>query len=156
MNVAFLQNQWFRNPESARRIIDHHGDRGRRFLIEFALFRGCLTGRRILQAFNGKPDVRWEEASTEITGQASACPPADLAHMRRVLEEERPRIVMAFGRVACDAFRAIAAESGSTPEYALICGPHPAARQPSVMWELEMMAKEYRQRLAELTAEERL
>lgn len=53
--VAFLQNQWFRDPERVKQIIQRMVDRYdekdpqeiREFYIAAYLFMGCLTGKRL-------------------------------------------------------------------------------------------------------------
>ena len=88
--VAILQNQWFKNPESAKRIYERHAA-DRVHCAKFraaALFMGCLTGRRIRQAFGEdmRHVIAYEEASPEIGGTASSAFPADPEHIRRAID----------------------------------------------------------------------
>lgn len=133
--VAFLQNQWLKNPDSARALIEKHGDKGRDRLTKYALFAGCVSGRRIKAAFGDLIDgISWHEASPVITATPRACPPADLGHIMRSIDRLRPDVIIAFGKIASDALRIV----WKGP---LIVGPHPAARfdtsQPLMLMRLE-------------------
>lgn len=121
--LAFLQNMWVRDPDRVRALIEKYGERYRDRLIHFALFNGCLTGRRLKAAFGARlcSEIIWEEASPEIACEASGCPPADPAHIRAALERHSPDVVLCFGKIATDAVRPLW-------KGALIIAPHPAAR----------------------------
>lgn len=98
--VAFLQNQWFKDPERVRAMIARHPEMRNQLLTRF-LFAGCPTGKKLGRAFGdlcGR--IVWENASPLIGGQASSKFPADLDHIRGVLEAERPDVVLAFGAIA--------------------------------------------------------
>lgn len=81
--VAFLQNQWFRDPERMKRIREdvHWKDKPRWHWNATWLFFGCLTGRRLLEALGEDlcSEIYWEEISPEIGGFAASAFPADLA-----------------------------------------------------------------------------
>lgn len=147
--VAFLQNQWYKNPARVEKMLAQIEDAGerekrRQRFATRALFAGCLTGTRLLQAL-GSPlcnAIYWENASTEISDFASASPPANLDHMRAVLDQQNPELVIAFGKTASNAMLQLRA-----PE-AFIMGPHPAARGPETMAQLKRIAEEIHQRLA--------
>lgn len=151
MNVAFLQNQWFTNPDRVRatyasaekRQGKDYAEKVRQRMIRYALFAGCLTGRRIEAAFGeGVIDaIRWEEASREIGGKPSSVFPPDIKHICRVIEEEQPELVLTFGKVAWQGVNL--ALNQSHYRCVLIRGPHPAARHGTVVQELECMAAEY-------------
>lgn len=135
--VAFLQNQWFKDPERIKSIIakrialELRGDGDnmtahevREEYIAYFLFLGCLTGRRLKAVFGDETRrIVWEEVSREIGGHASSCFPADDAHIREVLDRHKPDIVLAFGKIACDALSRLRPAAAT-----LIRGPHPAAR----------------------------
>jgi hypothetical protein len=123
--LAFLQNQWVRDPERVRALIERYGESYRRRLIPYALFAGCLTGRRLQAAFGPVlcSRITWEEASPVVTGSPRECPPADPAHIRAALERHQPGIVLAFGKIAAEGVRPL--WTGN-----LIVAPHPAARDP--------------------------
>jgi hypothetical protein len=76
--VAFLQNMWVRNPESARRILKR-APQVRERLIAYSLFAGCLTGRRLKAALGEElcQSIVWEEASPVIADNAKDYHPPD-------------------------------------------------------------------------------
>lgn len=129
--LAILQNQWFRDPERMRATLERFPE-GRRRMIHYALFAGCRTGA-ILKSIFGEllcREIVWEEASPEIGGKASSCFPANHAHLKAVLEDVKPDIVLSFGRVATDAMRTL------VPHDKLLVAPHPTARGGDVMAQL--------------------
>lgn len=135
--VAFLQNQWLDDPLRAEAMIERT-PAVRPRLIKYALFQS-LTGRRLVEVF-GEECVEWvwDNASPRIGGESSACFPADMGHVRAVLAEHGPDVVLAFGRVAS---KAVGLLDG---EFELITGPHPAARGDDVMARLRAMAERLR------------
>jgi hypothetical protein len=153
--VAFLQNQWFRDPERIKRIIERTTEREategqkdaqavREYYISSFLFMGCVTGRRLKQCLGEElcDDIVWEEISKEVGGQSSAVFPADLKHMRFVIDRHRPDVVLAFGKAATDALKEI------RPACDVISGPHPAARFNDILQRLYQMKREVEQRIA--------
>jgi len=138
--VAFLQNAWFRNPEKVRDQIARGGEPFRRKLLEYALFAGCLTGRRIRTAFGEDLCglILWEETTREIAGDPKTVFPADLGHMAQVLADHHPRVVLAFGRIAAEALGSL------NPPWTgpVVTLPHPAARQPDTLDRLRLGAGE--------------
>lgn len=131
--LAFLQNQWFKNPEKVRRIYERHPEM-RNDLIRRYLFMGCLTGRRLETAFGEKvcEQIIWEESSAEIGGYAASRFPADPKHIANAIIKHSPEIVFAFGRIASDGVLAAMPqiEGHPTPiRFRLLTGPHPASRQ---------------------------
>lgn len=132
--VAFLQNQWFNNPERVRQILANprygkNAHEWREYHVAAFLFMGCLTGKRLRAALGEEWTGRivWEEVSREIGGKSSSVFPADLEHMRDVISRHQPTTVIAFGKVASDAMRTIEFNG------ILLHAPHPAARFPEVM-----------------------
>lgn len=127
--VAFLQNQWFRDPEGVKAMMIEHPEQRERFIKAF-LFMGCLTGRRLKSALGEKlcDQIVWEEISPEIGGHASSRFPSDLAHIKSVIEKHRPEIVVAFGALAKDGVRAVCCQTEVKHPCAMFA-PHPAARQ---------------------------
>lgn len=140
--VAFLQNIWVNNPDRARECIARRGEEYRRRLIAYALFSGCLTGKRLKAAFGEDlcKQILWEEASREIAGNARKVCKPDHAHIAAVLERERPDIVLAFGQMAGAAVAGL----WHGP---LIYAPHPAARQAYITHELRRAAQKLRSSL---------
>ncbi len=127
-----MQNQWFRDPARVRALLTRHdNDPERRYtfrqrLIARALFAGCKSGRNLIRTFGeGCNTIVWEEASPEIGSHSSACFPADLDHIRAILERERPDVVIGFGKIACEALRTFSCN--------LVEAPHPAARDANVL-----------------------
>lgn len=135
--VAFLQNMWLRDPEKARRLIAKYGESYRRRLIRYALFAGCLTGRRLRAAFGPAvcEEIVWEEATQEIAGNSRKVCPPEPEHIRAVLEKHQPAVVITFGRVAGDAVAEIWGGK-------LIRCVHPAARQKGTVERLAEVAEE--------------
>lgn len=134
--LAVLQNQWFHDPAQVKAIIERT-PAARRKIITRSLFAGCRTGRVLRNVFGVQrcSEIVWEEASREIGGEASSVFPADLAHLRVVLEEEKPAIVLGFGRIACDAL------AGLVNGFDLVVGPHPVARGLDTLPRLRIMAE---------------
>jgi hypothetical protein len=132
--LGVLQNQWFNDPEKVRRIMKRNPS-ARRRMIHYALFAGCRTGIVLRDVFGEDMCKRivWEEASSEIGDRASSYFRADPAHLRAVLEEVKPDVVLAFGKVAADALKLL------VPAPKLITGPHPTARQENVLQALAAM-----------------
>lgn len=142
--VAFLQNQWFRDPERIKAMFAENPEHRERYISAF-LFMGCLTGKRLQSVFGEDlcDAIIWEEISPEIGGYASSRFPADTAHVTRVLEKHTPTVVLAFGKIANDALRSMVVDA------AIIYGPHPAARNGAIEGLRKMRAelepfKEYR------------
>lgn len=150
--VAFLQNQWFKDPERMKTIIartvESEKARGgkdeaevRDFYISTFLFWGCVTGRRLRDVFGEKlcEKIIWQEQSPQIGGKASAAFPADIGHIRESLTRHDPTLVLALGKLASTALRSIAADG---VPWTLLTGPHPAARHATVMDELRSLREQ--------------
>lgn len=104
--LGLLQNMWVRDPAAARRLIERHGARGRRAMIRTFMPR-TASGRALKRAFGDLFErITWENAASVVAGRSDAAPPADHLHMRRIVEDLKPDIVVAFGRIAVDACRA--------------------------------------------------
>lgn len=90
--LAFLQNQWFKDPEGVKAMFAEHPERRERY-IEAFLFMGCLTGRRLKSALGEElcNQIVWEEISPEIGGHASSKFPPDLAH---IIGKHKPDVVI--------------------------------------------------------------
>jgi hypothetical protein len=133
--LAVLQNMWVNDPEKVRASLART-PQARRRMICYSLFAGCRTGRVLKQVFGEDCSRRfvWEESTTEIAGNPRDTFPPDIDHLRRVLDEVKPDVVLAFGRIAS------AALSPMVPVEKLIIGPHPCARQGDTMNRLRTMA----------------
>lgn len=142
--LAIMQNQWLKDPATQYRALeDAEKRRGIEFrtkmwrrMIQYALFAGCQSGR-VLKRHLGEElceEMVWDEASKIITDNPKECPPADLDHIRRTLEDVKPDVVITFGRIASDGVDAVldpGLESRRTfrgRKLTLIQSPHPAAR----------------------------
>ncbi len=139
--LAILQNQWFRDGGRAREIMARHADdpRTRAKLAGFYLFRGCHTGNVLNSVFGAKrcASIVWENASPQIGEHPSDVFPPDVEYLTKLLNYFRPKVVLAFGKVAekglQDAFTGPllhAAHRDGIPLPKLIVGPHPAYRGP--------------------------
>lgn len=136
--VAFLQNQWFKNPESARKMFARQPDL-REVLIRKTLFMGSVTGRNLARFFSQATcdKIIWEETSKNIAGFSAGCFPADFDHIHSVLNKWSPKVVLAFGRVASDALEYIMLSE--RPPWRIVVGPHPASRGSDLFVELRLM-----------------
>ena len=143
--VAFLQNQWFKNPERHRAFAEKYPEL-REELIERFLFAGCKTGRVLKEVFgNMCDDIIWEETSRQIGGHSGAIFPPDYEHINAVCMKHNPDIILAFGKQATEAL-----QNRNGFEY-LICGPHPANRRADetlkmlrdMRWRLETLQEAY-------------
>jgi hypothetical protein len=153
--LAFLQNQWFRDPDGVRRIYERHPE-ARNDLIKRFLFMGCLTGRRLQAAFGVDfcSKIVWEEASPEVGGHSSSAFKADHHHIRTAIvrhmppEDDLHYVVLAFGKIAGDAVETVMDNLGCEkgPTIRTYYGPHPAARQnpmPALKSMAERLKKEF-------------
>lgn len=137
ITLAFLQNLWVKDPERVRIMLKKRDEDYRRQVIRQLLFAGGLTGQRLRAAFGDLcAQIIWEEASREIAGDAKTICTPDPVHIRAVLDQLQPNVVIAFGRVAGDAV------SPFWPD--LIRLPHPAARQADTLEKLRAVATELR------------
>lgn len=130
--MAFLQNMWFKDPETAKRVFAAHPER-RNDLIRIYLFMGCLTGHRLQQVFGEDlcHEIIWEECSPLIGGKSAAAFPADVEHMTTAIRAARPDVILAFGKTASTALRYIKMRPEFSKPY-IIHGPHPAARKNAI------------------------
>lgn len=148
--LAILQNQWVKNPERVRAAIAASKDpvAYRRRFNAYALFAGCMTGRRLRKEFGDLCDtIVWEEASPEIGGHAASSFPADLDHIRASIADVKPRIVIGFGKIASDALNIIG-PSLDLPDVFMIHCQHPTARGASSLPSLANAASLLRDLLA--------
>ena len=129
--VAFLQNQWWRDPEGVKKRIANHAnpEELRRRLIVWGL-QGCKTGRVLekrLASVIGPisfKKIYWENSSREIGGKSSSSFLADPKHMRSVLNVQQPDVVLCFGKIA----RAGMDQLNVAPKIAVLYAVHPASR----------------------------
>lgn len=142
MIVAFLQNMWLKDPERFKKKLARaeaeypgSGEVFRMRMIEYALFAGCLTGRRLEAAFGDLiDDIIWEETTREIADNPKTIFPAQPDHIEEVLRKHQPKVVIAFGGIAAKAVAPL--WNGI-----LIRTCHPAARQPDTVAKLKAAAE---------------
>lgn len=129
--LAFMQNMWVKDVDRVERLIAKHGERYRQRAIAMFLFAGCVSGRRLKQAFGDElcGQIKWDEVSRQISGHPAFVPTADEVHMQTVIAHYKPDVIICFGKIAANAIDAI--WRGTT-----IKAPHPASRQPDVMQRL--------------------
>lgn len=144
--LAFMENMWLQ-PKSKDsfdrsyfRIKNEHGaiaaEEYRLKIIEYALFAGCVTGKRLKAAFGPKliELIVWEESTRHIGTYPKQKFSADLTHMRKAIAHHRPRIIVTFGNTAGDA---LAAVWHGASERCI----HPAARGSHIISELNQTGR---------------
>lgn len=138
--LAFQQNPWARESVRANAQAKRFGHRWTRRFIAVYMPKSH-SGRRLKAAFGELFDlIVWDNVSPVIADHASGNPGPDVIHVLRMLQEEQPDIVLAFGRVASETLQRM----WNGP---LICGPHPAARQEGVTRRLKSMADELKKQM---------
>lgn len=143
-----MQNLWVRDPEKVGTMFRRHGEAFRLQFIQYALFRGCLTGRRLKSAFGDDcKRIIWEESTKQIAGDPKTIFPADHLHMVDVIRTYKPTVIITFGRIAHEALQAVF-ENHNFAGTCVIILPHPAARQATVPARLKQGAEEFRRLLA--------
>jgi hypothetical protein len=145
--VAFLQNQWFKEPQRVLDAIARRPEETReafrhQFLVR-ALFAGCHTGKRLEAAFGPVlcDEIYWEEISREMGDYAASVFPPNIEHIKAVLKAQDPAIVIAFGKIAGEALRPLAPQS----HWLFLETPHPAARFPDTLVRLKSTADRVKQ-----------
>lgn len=133
--LAFLQNQWFKEPARVAKMYarcsdgQHPLDR-RASLNKGFLFYKSLTGRRLRAALGPELCNRiiWEEISPQVGAKSSAAFPPDQNHIRAVIEHHKPDVILVFGSIAASATLFMRLLDAMAHQYTIIVGPHPAAR----------------------------
>jgi hypothetical protein len=131
--VAFLQNMWVRpnQVEHTRQLIARDATgKLRERLIAYALFSGCLTGRRLRQALGHDycEQIIWEEANPTISGNSSEYFPPDVIHMAWIMYKHLPEVVICFSRPAESELRELCFNRAH-----FIASIHPASRGADTM-----------------------
>lgn len=96
--VAFMQNPWF-PPGTDRRHVDRYTtdqEFHRRILAR------SMSGVRLMSAlgpalFNA---IWWDNVAPTATEESSGISEIDMGHVETALTEQRPDLILAFGRVA--------------------------------------------------------
>lgn len=155
--MAILQNMWFKDPERMKIIYEKYISReedGRQTFIRDFLFFGCLTGKRLDNAFEPifgdewRWRIVWEESSHQWGNHSASSFGYDVDHICSSLKKYKPGIVMTFGNIARDGWREsnikYLDEGNEKVVEHIIAGPHPAARGASVTSDLRAMAVKLR------------
>ena len=149
---GLLQNSWFYDPPRIKQAMQRYRNLGRedmaekyrRRLLEYSLFAGCRSGRNLRDTLGDEwcDRMTWENASLELTDCASDVFPADFKHIMNRVKEERPDIIVGFGRVACDALASLQGSIANYFRFVYITAPHPTARQPETQARLRAVGRE--------------
>ena len=131
--VALLQNMWVL-PRSLQTVAQHPpvSDQRER-LIHYALFAGCLTGRRLKAALGEElcEAIVWQEANPTVATDAKKYFPPDREHLRAVLAKHQPDVVVCFTKAGEATIREV-----MPPEIKFVPCVHPACRHESTMTKL--------------------
>ena len=134
--VAFLQNQWWKDPERVRDMLvkSSEPEKLRRRFLVYGL-QGCKSGKMLAkhiapaigaEAFKS---IYWENVSREMGDRSSSKFPADIDFIQKTLVDQSPRIVLCFGKVASDAVGKFINEYYVVGEDLFVLyADHPAAR----------------------------
>jgi len=123
--VAFLQNMWVK-PRQVKTVSKWPPlSEERERMIEYALFAGCLTGRRLKAALGEDVCnlIVWQEANPTIADNPKTYYPPDREHIRAVLEHHKPDMVICFTKAGEAAIR-----EALPPWLKFFPCVHPAAR----------------------------
>lgn len=116
----------------------------RESLLARLLFHGGRTGRVLNHHLGEKLclEIVWEESTKMVAGPGVSANsfPADLYHMRAVIEKHQPTVILCFGKVAEAAVAQIVAEQDEaiprigfaylrTAHVTIYNLPHPASRE---------------------------
>ncbi len=122
--LGLLQNTWARDSNRVEKLMARFG----RKAFVTRLLMGSLSGKRIKQCL---PDwyqrIVYENSSPRVMSHSEACPTVDLSHVRHVVADVKPNVIVAFGSVAENALRRLHWRDG--------CGIvtyHPVAREAGV------------------------
>jgi len=126
--LGFLNDQFYRDPDHARKVLRPFGHRIRTIMIRASLFdTNHPTGKAIKEAFGDLIDtITFDETSLHNGATGSFLFEADVEHMRQSVQTERPSVVICFGKVALEGYRKLN-EFGSIP---MIVCPHPSELEP--------------------------
>lgn len=139
--LAFLQNMWVL-PHQVRFVSRWDPTSiQRERMITYALFAGCITGRRLRAAFGEFlcDSIRWQEASPVIANSPRDYYPPDRDHILAVLHKHQPGLVLGLTQRGWPIIKDICSTWNTSRDKALIllACPHPAARHPSAFAELQ-------------------
>jgi hypothetical protein len=142
--LAFLQNAYTSSEEQARENEEKFADpryaRRHQPLLQEAIatYHQNFTYSVLRRTFGELcREIWWTNASPRWGWRHDHKFPADPVHIRAMITEHQPSVVLAFGRIAADALAKIRAEDGGA--WLLLSAPHPAARMPDKMDQLRAM-----------------
>jgi len=127
--LAFLQNMWVHAHQVLGVSRCHPISNAREDMIRYALFAGCLTGRRLKQAF-GKTlcdCIIWQEASPVVSSNSRDYHSPNEAHIRAVLDKHTPDLVLIMTMRGADQIERIIHDCRGDM-FPIVKCPHPAAR----------------------------
>lgn len=132
--LAFIENQWD-CPEANTLFLQEH-PKAWHASVYLQIFGNSKTRLPLFENFGVDlcNQIIWEL----ITRQITAWPQADEGHMRGAIESEKPDVLLAFGERAKKAIRKI------EPSGLVIFAPHPAARGPTTIPMLQLVANDLR------------
>ena len=123
--VAFLQNPWFKLGTEERIIHLYRDDQ------EFhrRILASCMTGQRLMTAFGDLYDtIWWDNTNWRPSWHSAGKVFPDFDHIKKVLEEVKPNIILHFGNQARDAVDAVTMGLA----YQKLYCHHPNARHQTV------------------------
>jgi hypothetical protein len=150
--VAFMQNMWLKDPESFRRSYERQhalsvaaAENYRSRIIRYALFAGCISGRRLKVAFGDElcDRIIWDETTREVADNPRTILPVDLNHISDRIQDTHAEVIITFGAIARDAVDQIKLPFHRGAGTIINC-VHPAARGPDTMLKLHCAANDLR------------
>ena len=143
--LVFLQNMWVKNPDRVKKILDKNPELWNSLCKDF-LFMGCITGKRIQNAFGELIEFMiFDETTKEIADSPKTIYKPDYMHIMNSVKLNKPNIILTFGNIAFDAVKTSYKMSpGNFATETIIKCIHPAARQPQTIYELNYIADSIR------------
>lgn len=125
--LAFLQNPYF-HPGTQQRHIDLYATNQRfhRMVLERS-----ATGKALVRAFGRElyDEIVWDNASQAHGWLRGHVSPPDPEHMRRRFVEEKPDVVLLFGKQALTGWNEVDVDEKNL---VVLMAPHPMARGSQV------------------------
>ena len=129
--IAFLQNQWWKDPDRVRQIIEmsREPEKCRQRMLVYGLMQ-CKTGmvlmRKIKRVIGGDifNEIHWENSSRDFGSKSNCKFPPDIEHMQKVINEQDPDVILCFGAIAKEGLDQCTLLSDTDVLYAV----HPASR----------------------------
>ena len=100
--VAFMQNPWFKPGTDEKWIIEYRDNQD----FHRRVLSMSMSGKRLEAAFGDLfKEIHWDNSNWRAADQASGKMEADYEHIERVIDREKPNLVICFGKVAWEAVR---------------------------------------------------